>query len=200
MGFLRRLWHRLLFGSSPLAAAPRPAAPAAHPGPARPMSASAAAGADAIAATIREWVKPHPPRCVYRSREEVELALLLAWLPEAERRRFLDLLLPKAGKYHPWTPKNVEEEPRQQVQQWDEPLVIQQPETMTTEGFCALLEAELSGGLMTFCTPLELLSRPVRMLWLLRQGRLAGQVYTAFEQVVGRARALDAAWWTVDRL
>ncbi len=211
-GFLRRLWHRLLFGSSPLTAQPRPAAclPAVPPrsaarpptSPARPGSPCPASPLSAGDYATLQWFKgkPQPPRCVYRSRDELELTLLLAWLPAGERRRFLDLLLPKAGKHAPWTLDDVDDEPWQQCQQWNEPLVIQQPETMTTEGFCALLEAELSGGLMTFCTPLELLSRPVRMLWLLRQGRLAGQVYTAFEQVVGRAQALDAAWWTVDRL
>ena len=204
MGFVRRLWHRLLFGSSPLTAQPRPAArPPAQPrpsaAPARPASASAsAADMDAIAATIRQWVKPQPPRCVYRSRQEVELALLLAWLPETERRRFLDLLLPRAGKQHPWALDDVDEDLWQQCQKWDEPLVINEPETMTTEGFCALLEAEVSGGLTTYCTPLDLLSRPVRMLWLLRQGQRAGQVYAALEQALGnRLLALDAAWWVV---
>jgi hypothetical protein len=201
MGFLRRLWHRLLFGSSPLsqpprpAASPRPAAQPSRPGSARPAAASA--DVDAIAATIREWVKPHPPRCVYRSREEIELALLLPWLPDAERRRFLNLLLTRAGKQDPWTIDDVDEEPWQQVQQWADPLVITEPETMDSEDFCALLEAHIKIGLYTFCTPLEVLSRPVRMLWLWRQGRRAGQIYAAMEQALGRAQALDAAWWVV---
>ena len=194
MGFLRRLWHRLLFGSSPLMP-PRPAAPVARPGPAR--MADASADIDAIAATIREWVKPHPPRCVYRSREEVELALLLAWLPEAERRRFLDALLPRAGKQDSWTFDDVDEEPWQQCQKWQEPVVIKEPETMTSEDFCCLLEGQLKSGLYTYCTPLDWLSRPVRMLWLLRQGRQVGQVYAIMEQTLGHAPALDAAWWVI---
>ncbi len=196
MGFLRRLWHRLLFGSSPVpsaAAQPRPAVLAARPGPARP-----AADAESIAAAIREWIKPRPPRCVYRSREELELAFLLAWVPDAERRRFLDVLLPRAGAYRPWTHRFVEKEPRQQVRQWEEPLVINEPETMTTEDFCCLLEAEFTYGLSTFCTPLEVLSRPVRMLWLLRHGQRVGQIYAGLEQALGsRERALHSAWWVV---
>jgi hypothetical protein len=213
MGFLRRLWHRLLFGPSPLTQPPRPAA---RPDSARLDDAAAARAAaakahqaacaatraalDAWVARVRQFQQPRPPRCVYRSREERELALLLAWLPDAERRRFLDLLLPKAAKYHPWTPKNVEGEPWQQCQKWADPLVINEPETMTSEGFCALLETQLAGGLITFCTPLDLLSRPVRMLWLLRQGQHAKQVYTVMEQVLGRAQAMDFAWWVVTGL
>ena len=203
MGFVRRLWHRLLFGSSPLTAQPRPPVrPAAHParpGPARPSAASAA-DMDAIAATIREYIKPRPPRCVYRSRAEVELALLLAWLPEGERRRFLDLLVPRAGRQHPWTLDDVDDELWLQCQKWREPLDIKEPETMTREDFCTLLETQLKSGLDTYCTPLDGLSRPVRMLWLLRQGRLVGQVYAAMEQALGRAQALDFAWWTVARV
>ncbi|HEU5199908.1 MAG TPA: hypothetical protein VFU32_09735, partial [Ktedonobacterales bacterium] len=147
--------------------------------------------------TIREYIKPRPPRFVARSRQEVELALLLAWLPETERRRFLDLLLPRAGRQPPWTLDDVEEDLWQQCQRWDEPLVITEPETMTRQDFSDLLETQLTSGLYTYCTPLEVLSRPVRMLWLLRQGRLVGQVYAAMEQVVGHAQALDAAWWVV---
>ena len=201
MGFWSRLWHRFLFGSSPLTAPPRPAArpavaPAARPGPARPASA-ANADIEALAATIRECIKPPPPRCVYRLRQELELALLLAWLPESERRRFLDLLVPRAGRHASWTFDDVEGEPWQQVHKWDEPLVIKEPETMSVEDFSCLLEAQLESGLYTYCTPLDWLSRPVRMLWLLRQGRLAGQVYAALEQAAGSLAALDAAWWVV---
>jgi hypothetical protein len=146
-------------------------------------------------------VKARPPRCVYRSRQEVELALLLAWLPDTERRRFLDLLVSRArtGKRAPWAIDDVDEDLWEQVQRWQEPLVITEPETITDEGFCNLLEVQLAGGLTTFCTPLDLLSRPVRMLWLLRQGRLVGQVYTAMEQALGHAQALDLAWWTIAR-
>ena len=191
MDFLHRLWHRLLFGSSPRPQPPRPAARSA----AARLDAAAAA---AVAATIREWVKPHPPRYVYRSREEVELALLMPWLTNAERRRFLDLLLPRAGNHDPWTIADVEGEPWEQCQQWDEPLVITEPETMTSEGFCCLLEFALKTGLTTFCTPLEVLSRPVHMLWLYRQGQRAGQVYAALEQALGnRAQALNYAWWVI---
>ncbi|HEU5198695.1 MAG TPA: hypothetical protein VFU32_03605 [Ktedonobacterales bacterium] len=205
MGFWSRLWHRLLFGPSPLTQPPRPAArPAAHPGLARPPLASArpplasAADIEEMAFTIREYIKPRPPRFVARSRQEVELALLLAWLPETERRRFLDLLVPRAGKQPPWTLDDVEEDLWEQVHRWQEPLVITEPETMTREGFSTLLGTQIKSGLYTYCTPLEVLSRPVRMLWLLRQGRLVGQVYAAMEQALGSpAQALDAAWWVV---
>ena len=198
MGFLRRLWHRLLFGSSPLPG-PRPTArPAARAGSA---AARPAADADAIAATLRQWVKPQPPRYCYRSREELELALLLPWLAgEEERMPFLDELLPTAKKTLPWTSDYVFGEPWEQCQQWG-PLVIQAPEMMTTEGFCCLLKAELTYGLSTFCTPLDLLSRPVRMLWLLRQGQRAGQVFAALEQALGsRERAMNHAWWVIAEL
>ena len=175
MGFVYRLWQTL-FPSSP-AAPPRPAA---------------AAAADS---TTHRYFPP--PRYHYRSREEVELALLLPWLTDAERARFLDRLLPNARKYLPWTEGYVWGEPWQQCQQWG-PLVLQQPETMSIKGFCGLMGAELGYGLSTFCTPLALLSRPVRMLWLWRQGRRAGQVYAALEQALGnRAQALDYAWWVV---
>ncbi|HEU5199834.1 MAG TPA: hypothetical protein VFU32_09365 [Ktedonobacterales bacterium] len=211
MGLLRRLWHRLLFGSSPVpapAAPPRPAAPAARPPAApprpavRPPVARSASPFTAADVAALQWVKASPPsRFVYRSRQEVELALLMPWLPDAERGRFLALLLPRAGKYQPWTRKFVKKELWQQIRQWEEPVVIKEPETMTIEDFRCLLEAELANGLSTFCTPLDLLSRPVRMLWLLRQGRRAGQVYALLEQAAGnRAQALYSAWWVVDGL
>ena len=202
MGYLRRLWHRLLFGSSPLTAPPRPAvrppAAPARPSPVHPPAASArSAVADDIAATIRQWIKPPPIRFVYRSRQEVELALLMPWLTDAERRRFLDALLPRAGKQAPWSLEDVDEDLWQQCQRWREPVVIQESETMSREDLSTLLETQLRSGLYTYCTPLDLLSRPVRMLWLLRQGLQVGQVYAALEQALGRAQALDAAWWVV---
>lgn len=172
MGFVRRLWQTL-FCSSPSAQS-RPAA---------------------SAATARPQAKP--PRYQFRSREELELALLLPWLTDAERARFLDRLLPNARKYLPWTEAYLWGEPWEQCQRWG-PLVIKEPQTMSVEGFCCLLEAELTIGLQTFTTPLEALSRPVRMLWLLRQGRRAGQVYVALEQSLGnRSQAMDYAWWVV---
>ena len=167
MGFLRRLWNTLF------------------------PSFSAAR----LAASARPQTKP--PRYQYRSREEIELALLMPWLSDAERARFLARLMPNARKYLPWSALDLPDEPWEQCQRWW-PLVLKAPESMSIEGFCCLLEAELTSGLSTFCTPLSLLSRPVRMLWLLRQCRRAGQVYAALERALGnRAQALDYAWWVV---
>jgi hypothetical protein len=200
MGFWTRLWHRLLFGSSPLTAQPRPAARPVPVRPASPHQAASDSAAADIAFTLRQWVKPQPPRCVYRSRQELELAFLLAWVPEDERRRFLDALLPRAGKQAPWTLEDIDDDLWQQCQRWQEPLVIQEAETMSREDLSCLLEGQLKTGCYTYCTPLEVLSRPVRMLWLLRQGRQVGQVYAAMEQALGRAQALDAAWWAINGL
>jgi hypothetical protein len=130
----------------------------------------------------------------------VELAFLLAWTPEDERRRFLDLLLPRAGKQDPWTLDDVDDDLWEQCHKWREPVIIQGPETISREDLSALLEAQLKSGLYTYCTPLDVLNRPVRMLWLLRQGRQVGQVYAAMEQALGRVQALDAAWWVVASL
>ena len=175
MWFLRRLWHVLTFSDvSPLAA----------PAPAAAQATSAA-------------TQPEPPRYRYRSREEVEVALLLSWLSEAERPRFVERLLPKARKYLPWSEQRLEGEPWEQCQEWG-PLVIRQPEALSIEGFCRMLEAELVIGLQTYCTSLEALSRPVRMFWLWRQGRRAGQVYAALEQALGNhGQAVSYAWWVV---
>ena len=69
---------------------------------------------------------------------------------------------------------------------------------MSVEGFCGLLEVELTAGLCTFCTTAEALSRPVRMLWLLRQGRRAAQVYAGLEAALGsRQQALEYARWVI---
>jgi hypothetical protein len=207
MGFWSRLWHRLLFGSSPLPRLPRPAArpTSVHLDDAAAARAAAAKAHQAACAALGAWAarvrqfqqQPRPLRCVYRSREEIELTLLMPWLPDTERRRFLDQLLPNAGKYHPWTARDVEGEPWEQCQKWADPVVINDPETMDSEDFCTLLEARVKNGLYTYCTPLEVLSRPVRMLWLWRQGKQAGQVYAALEQALGRAQAMDFAWWVV---
>jgi hypothetical protein len=121
----------------------------------------------------------------------------MPWLTDAERRRFLDALLPRAGRHAPWTLEDVDDTLWQQCQQWRESIVIQEPETISREDLSTLLEAQFKSGLYTYCTPLEVLSRPVRMLWLLRQGRQVGQVYAAMEQALGRVQALDAAWWVV---
>ena len=206
MGYLRRLWHRLLFGSFPVpapAAPPRRAAPAARPPAApprpavRPPAVRPASPFTAAEVAALQWLKARPPRCVYRSRQEGELAFLLAWVPDDERRRFLDALLPRAGRQDPWSLEDVDEDLWQQCQRWREPVVIQESETMSREDLSTLLETQLRSGLYTYCTSLDLLSRPVRMLWLLRQGRQVGQVYAALEQALGRAQALDAAWWVV---
>ena len=138
-----------------------------------------------------------PPDPWYILREEVELALLVAWLPKAEQPRAVGRLALNAGKHYPWTRADLPDEPREQCQQWG-PVDIQEPEMVSVEGWCGLLEVELTAGLCTFCTLPEDLSRPVRMLWLLRQGRRAGQVYAGLEAALGsRQRALEYARWVI---
>lgn len=165
MDFLRHLW-RVFIGAAP--AVSSSSAPAAR-------------------------TAQQPPRKWYILREELELALLVPWLPEAERPRAVGRLGLNAGKHYPWTRADLLDEPREQCQQWG-PLEIQEPELLSVEGWCGLLEVELTAGLCTFCTTLDELSRPVRMLWLLRQGRRAAQVYAGLEAALGsRQRALEYA-------
>jgi hypothetical protein len=130
----------------------------------------------------------------------VELALLVLWLPEAARPRFVAHLLESADRYRPWSAKAVEGEPKEQCQRWG-PLVLKEPETMSVEGFCDVMEVEVTAGLSTFSTPPDLLSRPVRMLWLLKLGKRAGQAYAELERALGsQEQAIEHAWWTIARL
>ena len=175
MGFARHLWHMLTCAA--------PALPdGAFPAPAQPAEPR------------------KPPNKWYRLREEVELALLVLWLPEAARPRFVGHLIERADRYLPWSAKAVEGEPWEQCRRWG-PLVIKEPETMSVEGLCHVMEAELTAGLQTYTTPREMLSRPVRMLWLLKLGRRAGQAYAGLEQALGgEDRALEYAWWTITKM
>ena len=177
MGIARHLWQVLTCAA--------PAVPAGYVIPPAPEPA--------------QW-KPKLPNKWYRLREEIELALLLLWLPEAARPRFVAQLLHSADRYLPWPETAIVGEPWQQCQQWG-PQVIKDPQTMSVEGFCHVMEAELTAGLQTFTTPLDILSRPVRMLWLLKLGKRAGQAYAGLEQALGgEERAVEYAWWTIAKL
>ncbi len=168
--FLRRLRLPLC---CPAAAAPAAVPPAA---PTSPMASPA----------------PRPPRL---SRPELELSLLLAFLPDAERPRFLARLVQAAPRRFPWQEHEVAGEPRAQCAHW-EPLAGL--DKLTVPGLCARFERELEAGLRSYQTPLEELSRPVRMYWLLKQGRRLGQVAAALEQRLGsRQQALRVLWWVV---
>ena len=131
------------------------------------------------------------------SRSEVELALLLPFLSEAERPRFLIGLAQAAWRSFPWPEAPLAKEPRAQLVVWA-PIVPADCTGLGEPDLSAWLKKEVLDGLRSVQTPLALLSRPVRMYWLLRQGQRAGQVYAALERLLGdREQALDCVWRVV---
>jgi hypothetical protein len=122
-----------------------------------------------------------------------EVALLVAGLPAAGREACAAGLLPLAGKRPAWQEEDVGEEAEAQCRDWWHPLAEERLRQQTPRGLVLTIQTELEGGLRTMRTPLWLLNRIVRRVWLLHQGQRVGQAYRELERQLGDgAQAL--AW------
>ena len=73
------------------------------------------------------------------------------------------------------------------------PFAIERLNQQTPRGLLLTLQTELEGGLRSAATPLWLLNRIVRRVWLLHQGQRVGQVYQELARQLGDA-ALALEW------
>ncbi|HEU5368830.1 MAG TPA: hypothetical protein VFU69_10210 [Ktedonobacterales bacterium] len=121
-----------------------------------------------------------------------EAALLVARLPVARRDAWMGQVLALAEKRPAWNEEDVGEEAAEQCRCWW-PLAEERLHRQTPRGLLLMLQTELEGGLRSMATPLWLLNRIVRRVWLLHQGQRIGQVYGELERQLGDA-ALVLAW------
>jgi hypothetical protein len=111
--------------------------------------------------------------------------LLVAGLPAAGQEALLARLLPLAGKRPAWSEEEVgDEEPAEQCRCWW-PFAEERLKQQTPRSLLLTMQTELEGGLRTMGTPLWLLNRIVRRVWLLHQGQRVGQVYRELERQLG---------------
>ncbi len=121
-----------------------------------------------------------------------ELALLVAGLPAAGRAACAERLLPLAAKRPAWQEEDVGEAAAEQCRDWWHPLAEERLRQQTPRGLVLTIQTELEGGLRTMGTPLWLLNRIVRRVWLLHQGQRVGQAYRELERQLGDgAQALE---------
>ena len=116
-----------------------------------------------------------------------EVALLVAGLPAAGREACAAGLLPLVGKRPAWQEEDVGEEAAEQCRDWWHPLAEGRLRQQTPRGLVLTIQTELEGGLRSMATPLWLLNRIVRRVWLLHQGQRVGQVYRELERQLGDA-------------
>jgi hypothetical protein len=122
-----------------------------------------------------------------------EVALLVAGLPAAGREACVAGLLPLAGNRPAWQEEDVGEEAPAQCRDWWHPLAEERLRQQTPRGLVLTIQTELESGLRSMATPLWLLNRIVRRVWLLHQGQRIGQAYRELERQLGDgAQAL--AW------
>jgi hypothetical protein len=121
-----------------------------------------------------------------------EAALLVAGLPAARREVWLREVLALAEKRPGWHEEDVGDEAAEQCRCWW-PLAEERLRQQTPRGLLLTLQTELEGGLRSMATPLWLLNRVVRRVWLLHQGQRIGQVYRELERQLGDG-ALAVAW------
>jgi len=119
-----------------------------------------------------------------RSHLLFEARLLVAALPAEERERCIQRLLPLVEKRPPWNEQDVGDEPAEQCKYWW-PLSSEKVAQQTPRGLQLVMLTELENGLRSMATPLWLLNRIVRGVWLLRLGRRVGQVYAELERQPG---------------
>ncbi|HEU5368899.1 MAG TPA: hypothetical protein VFU69_10560 [Ktedonobacterales bacterium] len=124
--------------------------------------------------------------------QRFEAALLVAGLPVGVREAWMRQVLALAAKRPAWQEEDVGEEAAEQCRCWW-PLVEERLRQQTPRGLLLTLQTELEGGLRSMATPLWLLNRIVRRVWLLHQGQRVGQVYRALERKLGDG-ALALAW------
>ena len=116
-----------------------------------------------------------------------EMALLVASLPAAGREACIRMLLPLALKRPPWPEDEVSYEAAEQCRDWWRPLGEAQLRQQTPRSLLFTMQTEIEGGLRSAATPLWLLNRIVRRVWLLHQGQRVGQVYRELERKLGDA-------------
>ncbi len=121
-----------------------------------------------------------------------EMALLVAGLPAARQAEYIQCLLPLVEKRPAWSEEDVGDEPAEQCRCWW-PFADDRLREQTPRSLLLTLQTELESGLRSAATPLWLLNRIVRRVWLLRQGRCVGQVYRELERQLGDA-SLGLAW------
>jgi hypothetical protein len=93
-------------------------------------------------------------------------------------------LLAAAAKRPPWSVGDVGADPAEQLQSWW-PLAAEKIAQQQPRGLLLIFHTELEAGLRSMATPLDLLNRVVRGVFLLRQGRRVGQVYQELERQLG---------------
>jgi hypothetical protein len=121
------------------------------------------------------------------------MALLLAGLPAAGREAVVAELLPLAEKRPAWSEEDVGVEAGEQCRGWWRPLTEERLRQQTPRGLLLTMQTELEAGLRTMGSPLWLLNRIVRGVWLLHRGQRVGQIYGELERQLGDA-ALAVAW------
>lgn len=121
-----------------------------------------------------------------------EMALLMAGLPAAAREECIQRLLPLVEKRPAWNEEDVGDAPAEQCRCWW-PFALDRLHQQTPRGLLLTLQTELEGGLRSAATPLWLLNRIVRRVWLLHQGQRVGQVYQELVRQLGDT-ALALAW------
>jgi hypothetical protein len=122
-----------------------------------------------------------------------EMALLVAGLPAEGREAVAGQLLALVGKRPAWQEEDVGVEAAEQCRGWWRPLTEERLQQQTPRGLLLTLQTELECGLRSAASPLWLLNRIVRRVWLLHQGQRVGQVYRALERTLGE-RSLALGW------
>ncbi|HEY7357430.1 MAG TPA: hypothetical protein VH590_13220 [Ktedonobacterales bacterium] len=98
--------------------------------------------------------------------QRFEAALLVAGLPVGIREACLRQVLALAAKRPAWQEEDVGEEAAEQCRCWW-PLAEERLHRQTPRGLLLMLQTEVEGGLRSMATPLWLLNRIVRRVWLL---------------------------------
>jgi hypothetical protein len=129
-----------------------------------------------MAAAERSEVSPEGRR--------FELALLVAGLPEVGRAESIERLLPLVKQRPAWDEEAVGDEAAEQCRCWW-PLADERLREQTPRGLLLTLQTEIEAGLRSAASPLWLLNRIVRRVWLLHQGQRVGQVYRELERQLG---------------
>jgi hypothetical protein len=122
-----------------------------------------------------------------------EMALLVAGLPAEGREAVAGQLLGLVEKRPAWAEEDVGVEAAEQCRGWWRPLTEERLRQQTPRGLLLTLQTELECGLRSAASPLWLLNRIVRRVWLLHQGQRVGQVYQALERALGE-RSVALGW------
>ena len=122
-----------------------------------------------------------------------EVALLVARLPAVGREAVVQRRLPLVEHRPAWNAEEVGVEAAEQCRGWWRPLGEERLRQQTPRGLLLTLQTEVEGGLRSMASPLWLLNRVVRRVWLMHQGQRVGPVYGELERQLGDA-ALALEW------